>query len=251
MNGDDAYDARTTRRAVSLLLAALGRQDAGIRIDQRVDPPIGSGFGSSAAAATSAVYAAAAVLGSTKPKQDLAQFAHEAEIIEQTGLGTVSVVFDAVGAGAIISPGPPGVARFAMVGVPRGTRIVTAFFAPYDKREALSSPKMRGRINALGRASLEAFLSDPSLETLASEGERFSRKLGLESPEVKRAIATAKTAGAAHASQNMIGYSVHCVVDEDRARRVAAALGGIGSGVRVDTFEIGSVRAGVSAPSRR
>ena len=251
MNGDENYDARTTKRAVSLLLSALGREGAGIRIDQRVDTPIGSGFGSSGAAATSAVYAAAALLGARWPKRELAKYAHQAEIIEQTGLGTVSVIFDSVGAGAIVSPGEPGVARFIAVGVPRGTRIVTAYFAPYDKKDALSSPKMREKINGLGHAALQGFLSDPSLETLASEGEKFSEGLGLESPEVKKAIGAAKSAGAAHASQNMIGYSVHSVVDEDRAPKVAKALRSMGHGVRVDTFEVGKVRAGVLGPSRR
>ncbi|MDG6909617.1 MAG: hypothetical protein JRN08_04535 [Nitrososphaerota archaeon] len=251
MNGDSAFDARTTRRAVSLMLSALGRQELGIRIDQRVGTPIGAGFGASGAAATSAVYAAAASLGVRRPKKELARFAHQAEIMEQTGLGTVSVIFDSVGAGAITSPGEPGVAKFVTVRVPRGTRIVTASFAPYDKKDALDSSKMREKINALGRAALKGFLSDPTLDVLASEGEKFSAQLGLESPEVKRAIRVSRAAGAAHASQNMIGYSVHGVVDEDRASRVARALKAMGQGVRVDTFEIGKVRAGVLGPSRR
>ncbi|MDE1857948.1 MAG: hypothetical protein KGI26_02615 [Thaumarchaeota archaeon] len=251
MNGDLSYDARTTRRAVSLMLSTFGRSDEGVRVDQRVDTPIGSGFGSSGAAATSAVYAAAAALGVRKPKLELARFAHQAEIMEQTGLGTVSVVYDHVGAGAITSPGEPGTAKFAMVKVPRGTRIVTAYFAPYDKKDALSSPKMGEKINGLGYAALQGFLSDPSIETLAAEGEAFSAKLGLESPEVKKAIAAAKAAGATRASQNMIGYSAHAVVDVDRAPRVVRALRGLGSGVRVDTFEIGKVRAGVLRATRR
>lgn len=251
VNGDVTYEARTTKRAVSLLLSSLGREDAGVRIDQRVDTPIGSGFGASAAAATSAVYAAAAALGVRRPKRDLARFAHQAEILEQTGLGTVSVIFDSIGAGAIVSPGEPGVARFISVDVPRRTRVVTAYFAPYDKRDALSSPSMREKINRLGHAALGAFLSDPSLDTLASEGEKFSERLGLRSPEVVKAILAAKSAGASHASQNMIGYSVHSIVDEERAPRVAKALRALGSGVRVDSFEVGKSRAGVLGPSRR
>ncbi len=251
MNGDGAYDARTTRRAVSLMLSELGRRDAGVMIDQTVDTPIGSGFGASAAAATSAVYAAAAAVGIRETKRVLATFAHRAEIMEQTGLGTVSVIFDSVGAGAITVPGGPGVARFVAVPVPRGTRIVTASFAPYDKKEVLSSPKMREKVNALGHDALLRFLADPSLDTLAAEGERFSGQLGLESVEVKKAISAAKAAGASHASQNMIGYSVHSIVDADRAPRVVRALSALGSGVRVDIFEVGRAKAGVLGPSRR
>ncbi len=250
VNGDGEYNARTTRRAVELLLTA--RRTAGIvKVDQRVETPIGSGFGASAASSTSAVYAAAAAAGISIPKQELALFAHRAEILEQTGLGTVSVVFDGTGAGAITVPGEPGRAKFVTVATPEDVRIVTAFIAPYDKRDALSSERVSERINSLGRRSLEGFLSDPTLDTLAREGERFSSNLGLESPEVKKLIALAKSAGAQYASQNMIGYSVHSITDSDRSRRVARAMARLGGGVRVDVFEVGSVRAGVVDPSRR
>lgn len=215
-----------------------------------MDTPIGSGFGASAAAATSAVYAVAAAAGIKGSKPELALFAHRAEILEQTGLGTVSVVFDSVGAGAITVPGEPGAAQFVTVKVPKETRIVTAFFAPFDKKDALSSRPVSEKINRLGRSALNAFLADPTLDSLALQGENFSTGLGLESPEVKRMIRLAKSAGASRASQNMIGYSVHCLVDSDRSAKVAKALRGVGQ-VRVDVFEIGRPKAGVIPPSRR
>ncbi len=251
VNGDERYDARTTRRAVELLLSERGRSQGDLRIDQTVETPIGSGFGASAASATSAVYAAASAAGIRGSKKDLALFAHRAEIMEQTGLGTVSVIYDSTGAGAITESGLPGDAKFITVKVPRGLKIVTAFIAPYEKKDALSSRAMSERINRLGGAALESFLSDPTLDSLASEGEKFSRGLGLESPEMKKLIERAKSAGAAHASQNMIGYAVHSLVDGDSSRRVARALKELGSGVRVDTFEVGDRRAGVVRPSRR
>lgn len=244
VNGDPSFDARTTRRAVGLLLSSAGVERR-VALDQDVQTPIGSGFGASAASATSAVYAVAGAAGIRKPKQELALFAHQAEVLEQTGLGTVSVIFDEVGAGAITVPGEPGRAKFVTVDVPRGTRIVTAFMAPYDKKDALSSSSVSRRINELGRASLLGFLSDPTLDNLASEGERFSSALGLESVEVKKLIALAKSAGASHASQNMIGYSIHSLVSSEGAGRVAQALRGYGKGARVDEFEVGSRKAGV------
>ena len=250
VNGDPAYDARTTRRAVDLLLSE-SKIKAEVFLTQEVETPIGAGFGASAASATSAVYAVAGALGVNGSKARLAQHAHRAEILEQTGLGTVSVIFDAVGAGAITLPGEPGKAKFVTVEVPADTRIVTAFIAPFDKKEALSSTAVSGRINELGHASLLSFLSDPSLENLASEGERFSSALGLESVEVKKLISMAKAAGATHASQNMIGYSMHGLVPLEMADRVAKALGAFNADVRVDQFEVGSKRAGIVRPNRR
>jgi pantoate kinase len=243
VNGDASYNARTTRRAVELLLAATGAK-AKVSLVQEVQTPIGAGFGASAASATSAVYAVARAAGISKSRPEIALFAHRAEILEQTGLGTVSVIFDAIGAGAITVSGEPGKAKFVTVGVPDGTRIVTAYIAPFDKKDALSSEAVSQRINRLGRESLLGFLSDPTLDNLASEGERFSGALGLESVEVKKLIGLAKSAGATHASQNMIGYAVHSVVGPDDADRVATALLGYSKDVRVDVFEVGTRRAG-------
>lgn len=243
VNGDPTFDARTTRRAVRLLLGDL-KVDGSVTLEQEVQTPIGAGFGASAASATSAVYAVAHAAGVERPRPQIALFAHRAEILEQTGLGTVSVIFDAVGAGAITVSGEPGKAKFKMVPVPDGTRIVTAFIAPFDKKDALSSSSVTERINKLGHESLVSFLSDPTLETLASEGERFSAALGLESVEVRKLIGLAKSAGAVHASQNMIGYAVHCVVGPDDADQVAMALLSYSREVRVDVFEVGTRRAG-------
>jgi pantoate kinase len=243
VNGDASYNARTTRRAVELLLAGTGVK-ARVSLAQEVQTPIGAGFGASAASATSAVYAVARAAGIQKSRPEIALFAHDAEILEQTGLGTVSVIFDAIGAGAITVSGEPGKAKFLTVGVPDGTRIVTAFVAPFDKKDALSSEPVTQRINRLGRESLLSFLSDPTLDNLAIEGERFSGALGLESVEVKKLIGLAKSAGATHASQNMIGYAVHSVVGPDDADKVAMALLRYSKDVRVDVFEVGTRRAG-------
>jgi len=243
VNGDASFNARTTRRAVQLLLDGT-RTKANVSLVQEVQTPIGAGFGASAASATSAVYAVAHAAGIDRPLRELALFAHNAEILEQTGLGTVSVIFDSIGAGAITVSGEPGRAKFVTVPVPDGTRIVTAFIAPFDKKDALSSVSVTEKINRLGHESLLGFLADPTLDTLAGEGERFSSELGLESVEVKKLIGLAKSAGASHASQNMIGYAVHSVVGPDDADKVATAFLGYSKDVRVDVFEVGIRRAG-------
>jgi pantoate kinase len=234
-----------------LLLSENDCKFGSLQLDQAVETPIGAGFGASAASATSAVYAAAYVAGIVRPRKELALYAHRAEILEQTGLGTVSVVFDSVGAGAITIPGPPGEAKFITVDVPKDLKLVTAFIAPYDKKDALSSRAMGEKINSLGNRALRSFLSDPTIDALASEGERFSRNLGLETPEVRKLIRIAKSAGATHASQNMIGYSVHSLVPIENSTKVSKALRAYSPDIRVDTFAVGKMRAGVKKSSRR
>ncbi len=244
VNGDPRYSARTTLRAISLLFSRYKVEFDRIEVRQSVDVPIGAGFGASAASALSAVYASAAALGIHASKAALALCAHEAELLEQTGLGTVSVTYKGVGAGAIFAPGTPGKAKFLNVDVPPNTRLVTACLAPFDKREAFSSAETSRRIVELGDAALRRFLVRPTLEGLAREGERFSSGLGLETQDIRLLREAAKTAGASHASQNMIGHAVHTLTTQDSAPGVVEALKGTGLDPRIDVFEVGSVSAG-------
>jgi pantoate kinase len=243
VDGDPSYDAGTTRLALSLMLEALHAEFSVVQLEQWTQVPVGHGFGASAASSLSAVYALGRALRLRLPKESLAYFAHEAEIISMTGLGTVSAIYDSVGAGAVSEAGAPGVARFVGVEVPEGIRLVTASLAPIVKRDALSSSKMRLRIRALGDEALSRFLSDPDIVTLAREGERFASSLGLMTPEVEKLVAVAKSRGAIAASQNMIGHAVHALVYEDDAEKVAGSLRDWPSRPRVDVFEIGRRRA--------
>jgi pantoate kinase len=251
VNGDRSYDARTTRRAVEMLLTNEGKNSGSLLLEQRVETPIGSGFGASAASCVSATYAVADALGIRKSKEVLALFPYRAEIMEHTGLGTVSVVYDGLGAGAITKAGEPGVALFKEVKVPSDIRIVTATIASYDKENAISSRATSKKINRLGKRALKAFMADPSLDTLAQEGERFSHGLGLETPEVRKLLAVAKSSGAMYASQNMVGYATHALVDKDRSKKVATALSSLGKKIQVETFEIGKERARVMKATHR
>jgi pantoate kinase len=245
VDGDPDYRAGTTRKAVMLLFAAYGRPRGTLALEQAMGVPVGCGFGASAAAAISAVYAAASCMGVRAPKRELAYFAHAADILERTGLGTVSVTYDATGAGAITKAGAPGVSRFRKVRCPAGTRLVTASLAAFRKSDVLSSPRAVEKVTRLGDRALRRFEARPTLETLASEGEKFSEALGLMSEGAKELAALAKERGADHASQNMIGQAVHAITPASKADDVATALRESSWRPLVEVFEIGTRRAGL------
>ncbi len=247
VDGDKDYQARTTRRAIGLLLDRHGPLDSSLLVEQWMGVPVGCGFGASAASAISAIYAVAGALGLRLAKKDLAYFAHVADIVEQTGLGTVSVAYDAKGAGAITKAGGPGVSEFLNVKVPKGIKIVTASLAPISKSMALSDPATTAKIRKFGAESLKKVISIPTLEELGKQGERFGDLLGLMSSDDEALVRTAKQAGAEFASQNMIGHAIHSVVRKENVQRVAAALSAAPSRPRVDVFDVGSVRAGIGA----
>lgn len=245
VDGDPNYDARTTRSAVSLMLERTGMRPASVRLEQRMQVPVGYGFGASAASALSAVLALAAALNLDLSKEAVASFAHEAEILQQTGLGTVSAAYDGAGAGVIFEPGAPGVAKFRNVKVQGDLRIVTASLSPYVKSDLLSSESATARINKLGSEALSRVMADPTLECMASSGEWFTESLGLISPQVRELASRAKEAGAMYSSQNMVGHAMHAVTRSDTVEAIVDALVSSELKPRVDVLEIGVRKAGL------
>ena len=181
VNGDASYDARTTTMAVRLLLESLGDPRFSIDLDQTVDVPISHGFGASAASALSGVLAVGDALSIDRDPAEVAYFAHAADILCRTGLGTVSVVYKYGGAGIIVKPGMPGVAQVRAVDVPVGIRIVTASLGSYTKAGLISSPEMISKVNALGGECIK-IASDLTMDGLVRAGEYFTAGLGIASP---------------------------------------------------------------------
>jgi pantoate kinase len=252
VNGDPRYPARTTTKAVELLLASLRGGATDVELEQRVEVPIGCGFGTSSASALSAVMAVGSALGLRYGKAKLASFAHAADILCGTGLGTVSSTYDHTGAGVITRPGGPGVAEVRAVRAPRDVRVVVASFRPWKAKPLLSSPETRERLDSLGAEALRRATSPLTFDNLLGAGEFFSRNLGLETPPMRRLIERAKESGAIGAAQNMIGNSVHAVVWKDDLTRVHTSMRRSSPGAHLQTFLIGGEAArvikGAAAP---
>ncbi|MDA4118904.1 MAG: hypothetical protein OK455_11255 [Thaumarchaeota archaeon] len=251
MNGDASYRATTARKAVSLLLKAAKRVRTRVDLEQRVQVPIGAGFGSSSASALSAAMAVASALDLGMDKAQVASFAHQADILCGTGLGTVSSTYDHVGAGIITHAGGPGVAVVERVKVPSDSRVVTATLSTMRGKGALlSSPGLKRNLNELGQEALEQALASRSFEGLLAAGETFAEKLGLEAPGIGRLISAAKTSGATAASQNMVGNSMHAVVHKEGVERLLDSLGSFSGAARLDVFRIGGGSARLVKPGK-
>lgn len=245
VNGDPKYQAHTTLTALRLMLKDTGARFGSLLLEQNVEVPIGYGFGASAASALSGVLAASGALDLNLPKERVARFAHDADILSKTGLGTVSVIYDATGAGAITEAGGPGRAKFVRVRVPNGLKVVTASVAPYNKSAVLGSSKLLERVNKLGLKALEMFLAEKTFDALMGAGEWFSRNLGLETKEVRSLERLALDNGASHASQNMIGQAIHATVETSRLRNLVVKLGSSGLLPWVQVYDVGGAQARV------
>jgi pantoate kinase len=241
VNGNANYPADTTKKAVELLLKAAGGPPHLVELVQTVEVPIRAGFGSSSASALSAVMAVASALELPFSKEEVASFAHQAEILRHTGLGTVSSTYDYSGAAVITQAGGPGIAKVARVEVPSRFRVVTAFLS-LKKDRLLTSSRMRNKVNRLGEVALEQ-ASDLRLESLLDAGHAFAEDLGLMTRAVKTLVAVSLEEGAVGASQNMLGNAMHAVVKDEDVDGVSSAIRAASRAAKVDSFRIGGRNA--------
>lgn len=238
VNGDANYPAATTSKAVELLLRAARRPPHLVELVQNVEVPIGLGFGTSSASALSAVMAVASALDLRLTKEQVAFFAHEADILSRTGLGTVSSTYKHSGAGLIVKPGAPGVVKVAKVKVPHGVHVVTAALSPVSRGTLLSSARSRKRMNEIGDAALRR-ASDMRFESLLAAGSDFAEALGLTTRPLQRLIDLARKKGAIGASQNMVGNAMHAIVRDEDLESISRALRAESGSAMIDSFRIG------------
>ena len=85
-------------------------------------------------------------------------------------------------------------------------------------------PEKKHEINRYGQKTLEAILSEPSLENFLDCCWDFSLKAGFATENTRHLVESAKKAGALGAAQNMIGEAVHAIVHEENANSVAEAF---------------------------
>ncbi len=215
-------DFYIARRAV---LKVLNMVDGAYRVvvRQKIEAPIGCGFGTSAASALATALAASKALGLNLSLWKLAEIAHMVEVECCTGLGTVSGLVTG-GVVVVKKPGAPREGYTLQIPVDGVFKIVAAAFQPIEKKKVLLSRYQLQQINRLGRKALQMVLAKPTLDTFLKVAKFFSENSGLASRKVRTAIALAEGRGALAAFQNMIGEAIHAIVPPHRVDEVAQAL---------------------------
>lgn len=214
-----AIQAATTRRAVQIL---AGHHDVSVDVEQTYTLPVGHGFGVSAAAALSAAMAVAECLD--VPSEDALKAAHQAEILERTGLG--DVVGSYVGGFEVRTrPGlpphghvEPWLASHAVDNV-----VLVAMDAEVSTARVLADPDRRLQIQQAGRQGMHDFLSAPSLQSFATLSRTFSEDAGLMTSSVRAALKAVDSH--AQAAQAQLGTSMFAFNVDAAALRTLATFG--------------------------
>ncbi len=224
INSKPSAEAKTTKHVIEALLAMTTAKYA-VTVEHQIDVPVGAGFGTSAGGALTAGLALREALGLPLTYNQIGKIAHVAEIQCQTGLGTVSSLTFSGGCVLVVEPGAPGICQIDRIPITPDYMVVAGFFkSNIPKKPVLSSPQRKQEINRYGKKTLEAILSEPSLENFLDCCWEFSEKVGFATENTRQLVHLAKKAGAVGAAQNMIGEVVHAVVHEENAEAVAEAF---------------------------
>lgn len=222
INGRPSPEAETTKTVVEM----LSERSAGaynVTVSHEVAVPIGAGFGTSAGGALGTALALSKLLGINLTMLHLGQIAHDAEVKNHTGLGTVGPL-TLGGCCITIEPGAPGYSLIDRLPTLPSHRMVIGFIKPIPTKEVLASPKMRERVNAVGHQTLDKILADPSLENFLSASREFAIKTGFASKKVLKLFESAEKADAIGVAQNMVGEAVHALTTVSNAKKIAEAF---------------------------
>ncbi|WP_457590340.1 pantoate kinase [Geoglobus sp.] len=191
---------RVSFPTVEHVLKELG----GEGVELRTDLPISCGFGVSGASALATAVEINVQRGLNLPFFRVADIAHEAEVLNRTGLGDV-VTQSFGGIVARIRPGSPSksrVERFLC-----RAEVDFLVLGQMSTKEVLGDELKRRSINQAGKKYLREFLKKPSLENLFIQAKSFSMESGLADDEVLDVMEAVEAHGGI-ASMVMLGRTV-------------------------------------------
>ena len=190
--------------------------------EHRIEPPQGSGFGTSGAGALSLALALNAALEYPLTAEEAGGIAHVAEVESRTGLGTVIGEFFG-GFELRTEAGAPGFGKIEPMAFETGLTAVFAVFGPYSTRSALSDHTIRDRINSLGRQYYRELRASPTVEHFLRYSADFSKGTGLMTVHCRAAIESMEQAGYTGAML-MFGDGAFSLVPQEDASRVEEVL---------------------------
>ncbi len=200
--------------------------------------PSGCGFGTSGAGALSLGLAVNELLETPLTYTQIAQLAHKAEIMADTGLGTISGLVAGHGVTIVTEPGAPGIGRIDSILSSPDLRVVAVVFGPIKKSTIIKNPEHLAVINQNGETTLNQILSNPTLSNFFEYSQQFAKESGFIQSHHQEIIDIFAGAGAIGATVNMIGNAVHGLIHD---RSISKLLNKLRSSVSSDKIIISEI----------
>ena len=152
----------------------------GLHIYYSFEVPIGSGYGSSAAAALSTAFAVNKLLDLQIQPVQLWQLAHKAEISNKTGLGDILGLYSNSEFEQRVKEGAPEIGKVISLDLDsKDYDLYTYSIGSLSKKNILSNTKIREMITLKGNQALENFNADPTFENFCKQSIEFTKSINL------------------------------------------------------------------------
>ncbi len=199
-----------THSVVERMLREAGRP-CRVRVDHFLELPMRYGFGISGAGALGTALAMNAALSLGLSRNACGRVAHEAEVINGTGLG--DVIAELTG-GLVLRtrPGAPGIGRVERI---LSDLVVVVYLVgeELETKEVLRDRETVERINTAGRKSYELFTKDKTPERFLRASWGFARASGLVNEKIYVAAKTLANHGIT-SSMAMLGNALFTLTEE-------------------------------------
>jgi pantoate kinase len=176
-----------------------------VRVKTELQMPFGAGFGASGAGALGCAYALNSFFDLGLTANWTAAVAHEAEVVNRTGLGDV-IAQNIGGLVVRLQPGAPGTGRIDRIPVPP-LPISYVVRGPISTSQVLSDEKVMTAVNTAGESALKEFLKKPTFTQFMRLSRCFTVNCGLASDWALQAIEAVEAAGGM-AGMIMLGDAV-------------------------------------------
>lgn len=206
--------------------------------------PIGVGFGASGAGALGTALSLCSIISPDEDRDTIAQHAHYAEVINQSGLGDV-IAQTRGGIEIRTKPGAPGIGEIVPLKYPDSLRVVLAGATGLDTKDVLTDPKSRERIIKAGDNRVRDLVNDPTIENFTQYSREFTNITGLMTERVRTALSDLDQADLVNSSMVMLGDSVFCFCEDDETVKAESILSRYWNSSEIISTTISDVGGGV------
>ena len=168
------------------------------------DLPVGQGFGMSAAGSLAAALCACEAVG--KGIEEAFGAAHRSEIAGGGGYGDVSGIRGRSHVPIRSIAGLPPFGKVINSGLRMKNVTVAVLGTPLNTGDTLSNKETVAKIQEYGSRMVTDFIERPSIELLFDYSKEFSKAIGLETQEMKKALSELRKEG--NAGMCMLGHSI-------------------------------------------
>ncbi len=178
------------------------------RISHEFDLPLGAGYGSSGSGALGIAIGIKKILNLPFSFENAAYYAHAADVLNHTGLGTVGGQY-AGGLSIMMEPGFPF--KYNCIPIDSDIRILTGSFGPLSTKEILTNPDYKKLIYHVGQRSMQLMKQEYTLENYLKVVQFFLKKTQilkkLKLSNVQKCLEIINQTSAIGSGMNQLGRS--------------------------------------------